>query len=590
MSSISESLRRLSPRGLLTGHSGASDAWLERGLIALCALWLVVTVAIPVWELIARSAQDAAGEFVGLRNYTAYFSNPNLFASLLNSLIVAGASTLISVTLGFVYAYSLTRTCMAIKPVLRAIGLIPLYVPSVAQGIALVYLFGNKGLVTTGFFGAVPGVDIGLYGPVGIILGEVAYCFPQAVLILTVALTLADARLYEASASLGASRLRTLWTVTLPGARYGLISAASVCFALAITDFGVPKVVGGQFNVLATDIYKQVIGQQNLTMGATISVVLLAPTAIAFLLDRLMQRQQTAALTARSTPLRPEPSPLRDWLALAICGCIGLGIASMVATIAFASLVDVWPYKLSPSLRHYDFSRVGGGGLGAFWNSLRVAGLTAIAGAVAVFGSAYLVEKLKRLAALRSFIYFASLLPMALPGLVLGLAYIFFFNKANWQIGNAVIPNPFNALYGTLAILVICNVIHFYTTGFFTASAALKQLDAEFEAVSASLSVPFYITFWRVTLPVCLPALLDIALYFFVNAMVTVSAVIFLYSPDLKLASVAIVNMDDAGDTASAAAMSTLIILASAGARALYEALTRRARTRAHAWTARVAG
>lgn len=559
-------------------------------MISLCALWLVVTVAIPVVDLIARSVQNARGEFVGLQNYAAYFSNAGLFASMSNSLVIASASTLISVALGFIYAFSLTRTCMAVKPVLRAIGLLPLYVPSVAQGIALVYLFGKKGLVTTGFFGAVPGIDIGLYGPVGIILGEVAYCFPQAVLILTVALTLADARLYEASASLRASRLRTLLTVTLPGVRYGLISAASVCFALAITDFGVPKVVGGQYNVLATDIYKQVIGQQNLTMGATISVVLLAPTAMAFLLDRLMQKRQSAVLTASSAPLQPKPSPLRDWLALAICACIGLGIVSMVATIAFASLVDVWPYRLTPSLRHYDFSRVGGGGLGAFWNSLRVAGFTALAGAVAVFGSAYLVEKLKRMAMLRSFIHFASLLPMALPGLVLGLAYIFFFNRAAWQIGDAIVPNPFNALYGTLGILVICNVIHFYTTGFYTASAALKQLDAEFEAVSASLSVPFYITFWRVTLPVCLPALLDIALYFFVNAMVTVSAVIFLYSPDLKLASVAIVNMDDAGDTASAAAMSTLIILASTGARALYEALTQPMRAQAHAWIARASG
>ena len=122
-------------------------------------------------------------------------------------------------------------------------------------------------------------------------------------------------------------------------------------------------------------------------------------------------------------------------------------------------------------------------------------------------------------------------------------------------------PIPFSFLYGTMAILVLANIVHFYTVGFMTATTALKQLDAEFEAVSASLRVPFYRTFWRITVPLCLPAILEIAMYYFINAMVTVSALIFLYPPNLKVASVAIVNMDDAGDTAAAAAMSALLIL-----------------------------
>jgi iron(III) transport system permease protein len=165
---------------------------------------------------------------------------------------------------------------------------------------------------------------------------------------------------------------------------------------------------------------------------------------------------------------------------------------------------------------------------------------------------------------------FASILPLALPGMVIGIAYIFFFNPLAWSVGPWRIPNPFSMLYGTMAILVLANVIHFFTVGYLTATTALKQLDREFEAISASLRVPFYSTFRRVTLPLCLPAVLEIALYFFVNAMVTVSAVIFLYSADFRLASVAIVNMDDAGDTAPAAAMSTLIILACLVVRLVY--------------------
>jgi len=163
----------------------------------------------------------------------------------------------------------------------------------------------------------------------------------------------------------------------------------------------------------------------------------------------------------------------------------------------------------------------------------------------------------------------------------------FFFNLLQWKFAGMAIPNPFSFLYGTMGILVLANIVHFYTVGFMTATTGLKQLDHEFEAVSESLGVPFYRTFWKVTVPLSLPALLEIAMYYFVNAMVTVSAVVFLYSPRLKLAAVAIVNMDDAGDTAAAAAMSVLVILTSVGVRLLYDLATRRFSRRAQAWRSR---
>jgi iron(III) transport system permease protein len=134
---------------------------------------------------------------------------------------------------------------------------------------------------------------------------------------------------------------------------------------------------------------------------------------------------------------------------------------------------------------------------------------------------------------------------------------------------------------------VLNSVAHFYTVSHLTATTALKQLDSEFEAVSASLKVPFYRTFWRVTVPVCLPAILDISIYMFVNAMTTVSAVIFLYSTDTKLASVAVVNMEDAGTTAAAAAMAMMIVYTSAGVRLLHALLTRGLSRRTQAWRKR---
>ena len=181
--------------------------------------------------------------------------------------------------LAFWFAYALNRSCMRFKGFFRLIAMAPILVPSLLPGIALVYLFGAQGVIKGLLFGA------SIYGPIGIIIGSVFFTFPHAFLIISTALAISDARLYEAAVSLKASAWKTFWTVTIPGARYGIVSAAFVVFNLVITDFGLPKVIGGQFNVLAVDIYKQVIGQQNFEMGAVVSVVLIIPAILAFAID-----------------------------------------------------------------------------------------------------------------------------------------------------------------------------------------------------------------------------------------------------------------------------------------------------------------
>ena len=563
------------------------DLWIKRLLILLVCCWLLVVVVLPLFQLLSKSFNNADGQFVGLANYVTYFSTPALFYSLYNSLFVSTVTTVVSVTLGFLFAYALTRTTISAKGFFKALAMMPLFAPTLLNGIALVYLFGRKGLITRGFFGTLPGIDIDLYGPVGIIISEVLFTFPQAVLILSIALTMTDARLYEAAESLGAGKARTFWTVTLPGVRYGLLSAVFVCFILAFTDFGAPKVVGGNYNILATDIYKQVIGQQNFTMGAVVSVVLLIPTVIAFIVDRIVQRKQVALIAAKSVPLVPQPHPLRDRLYLAFCGLIVFLIAGFYLTAAYASLVKVWPYTLTLGFWHYNFTGVGGGGYAAFFNSVRMSLYSAVFGTAITFCAAYLIEKTRQMNSLRQTAYFLSILPLALPGLVIGLAYIFFFNALGWQIGGLFVPNPFNFIYASMAILVISNIVHFFSVSFLTATTALKQLDREFETVSESMGVPFTKTFARVTVPVCIPAILEIGMYYFVNSMATVSAVIFLYSADIPLASVAVANMDDAGDVAPACAMSILILLTNLAVRIGYGLLTSKMKNRSQAWAVR---
>ena len=569
-------------RGLLEQID--TDLWIRRLLILLVCVWMVVMVLMPLFQLLLRSMVNPQGEFVGLANYIHYFKTPSLSRSLVNSLFVSLMTTLIAVGLGFVFAYALTRTCIPGKGIFKGLAMMPLFAPTLLNGIALVYLFGRKGLITRGFFGAIPGVDIHLYGPVGIIISEVLFTFPQAVMILTIALSMTDARLYEAADSLGADRLRTFFTVTLPGIKYGLLSAIFVCFILAFTDFGAPKVVGGNFNILATDIYKQVIGQQNFIMGSVVSVVLLIPTVIAFVVDRIIQRRQVSLIAAKSVPLVPVPRKTRDGIFLGYCGLISFLIIAFYGTALFASLVKVWPYTLDLGFWHYRFTGMGGGGYAAFFNSIRMSLYSAFFGTAIVFSAAYLIEKTRQMRQLRQTAYFLSILPLALPGLVIGLSYIFFFNARGWSLFGFFIPNPFGFLYATMGILVISNIIHFFSVSFLTATTALKQLDKEFETVSESLGVPFYKTFFRVTVPVCLPAVLEIGMYYFVNSMATVSAVIFLYSADIPLASVAIANMDDAGDVAPACAMSILVVVTNLLVRILYGWLTRGVKARSQAW------
>lgn len=540
-------------------------------IVALCAV-LVLIIALPLWALLSKSLEDTHGNFVGLANFVSYATTPTLFFSLLNSLAVASATTVIVVPLAFLYAYALRRSCIPAKGVFYAAAMIPVFAPSLLSGLALIYVFGNQGLLKSWMMGA------SLYGPVGIIAAETLYSFPHAMLILVTALALSDGRLREAADAMGTSRWRIFRTITLPGARYGVISAVFVVFTLVITDFGIPKVIGGQFNVLATDAYKQVVGQQNFPMGAVVGIILLVPAVLAFFVDRVVQRRQGAMLSARAVPYVPRPDRRRDLALLGFVGVIAFAIVSPYAIAFWGSFVKYWPYNLSLTLSNYNFAAVEPDGWKTYANSLLLASLTAVIGTALIFTGAYLIEKVKLYPRLRAFAQFLAMLPMAVPGLVLGLGYVFFFN-AGW--------NPLGFLYGTLTILVINTIAHFYTVGHITALTSLKQLDSEFESVSASLKVPFWSTFRRVTAPICMPAILDIAVYVFVNALTTVSAVIFLYGADTKLASIAIVHMDEAGAMASAAGMASIIMFTAIAVKLAHAGLDRLVFGRLQHWRQR---
>lgn len=512
-------------------------------LLLGCAV-LILLVLAPLYTLLSKSVENKAGDFVGLDNFVQYLSSSAFESAFFNSLWVAGLSTVVVVLLAFVAAWALTRTRLPFTGLIRGVLVIPILAPSLLSAISLVYLFGNQGVLKSWLLGA----DI--YGPIGVVLGSVFWTFPHALMIILTSMENADGRHYEAASSLKASPWRTFCTVTVPGARYGLVSAAFVVFTLVITDFGVPKVIGGQFNVLATDIYKQVVGQQQFEMGAVVSVLLLLPALLAFAADRYVQRKQVASFTAQSVPYKPTVNKTRDRLGGLLLLPTLVFILVVLGTAVYASFVTFWPYNLNLGLKNYQFDLMDGGGWGAYLNSIKMALGVMCLGTVLVFFNAWLMERTPQPSGLKGLFQLLAMLPLAVPGLVLGLSYIFFFNNPG---------NPLSVIYGSLFILILCTVAHFYAVSHLTAITTLKQLDREFEAVGESLKASRCRVLFTVTIPLCLPAILDVALYLFVNAMTTVSAVVFLYGHDSQLAAVAVLNMDEAGDTAGAAAMVVLI-------------------------------
>ncbi|HEV3345554.1 MAG TPA: ABC transporter permease subunit, partial [Methylomirabilota bacterium] len=212
-------------------------------LVALFAAVLYLFVLYPLLQVIWRSLLANDGTFVGVANYRRYFGTPAIAQSISNSFVVSVVSMAITVGLAFAYAYGLTRTRMPGRGFFRLVAMLPLFAPSLVQALAFIYVFGNNGIVTRA-----TGINVGIYGAKGIVLAEVFYCFPHAVLILVAALSATDARLYDAARTLGARPLKTFMTVTLPGVKFGLVSACFVVFTLVITDFGAPKAIGGKFS------------------------------------------------------------------------------------------------------------------------------------------------------------------------------------------------------------------------------------------------------------------------------------------------------------------------------------------------------
>jgi len=475
------------------------------------------------------------------QNFHKYFTTSYTLNALWHSLYVSFATTGIVTVIIFFFAYALTRTTISGKTFFRNIIMLPLVAPSIVQALALIYLFGRNGLITAHLLHT----KWNIYGATGIIVSEVLYCLPHAFVILYTTLAAVDIRLDEAAESLGASPFKVFTRITLPSAKYGIFSAAALTFNLTITDFGNPVVIGGNYNVLATEIYAQVTNLYRFDLGATISIILLVPSMMAFMFNYYISRKTFSMISGAAKPVIPPSRPLKKVLFSTYCSLVSFSIIVIFITVVLGSFVNIWPYDWSLTLRHYSFPSIAG--YSAIWTSVWVSLIVGVVGAFITLVAGYVMETRKPF--FKQAIYLLSVMPAAIPGLVMGLGYILAFNK------------PYYFFYGTPWIIIINIIICNFTLGILSSISNLRNIDPSIEEASISLGGDTLRTFFQIIFPLSRVAFFQNFVYFFMRSMTTISAVIFLVSATVHLAAIEIIMLDNDGWTASANAMCTCIIV-----------------------------
>ncbi|MBN2752346.1 MAG: ABC transporter permease subunit [Rhodospirillaceae bacterium] len=517
----------------------------DRLLLAICIgvplIGLALFFIYPLTTIAIKSLTTADGS-LGLANYLAILSSPSIATTTLNSVVLSLATTLICLVLGFAIAFALQRTALRGRGLVAVALALPMLAPSLVQGLGILFILGRNGLVHKW-----TGLPVDAYGFSGLLLSDVFYALPQAVLILQAALRHSDARYYDAAEIMGASRLRQFLDITLPNARFGLLSAGFVVFTVTITDFGNAAVIGGNFRVLATEIYAQVSGQMNFGMGAVVGMLLLLPTVAAVVIERVAAQRQFGGGSESAIPVEPDSLPIRDIpLGFAVHGC-AFAIMAVVITVIFASFVKLWPYNLEMTLKNYDITVAGG--YRPLWTTLEVSLGAALCGVILLFLLAFGMKRLPP--KLAKIAYLAAVLPVGVPGMVLGLSYVFAFN-----IGD----NLLGLLYGGSLLIALCNFYHYHSQGFLTMITGMRAVPAALEEAVSCLGGGLSSVLKDAVFPFIGATAVSVFFFLFMRSMVTLSAVIFLITPSLSVAAISVMRLDEAGFVSQAAAFSTCIM------------------------------
>ena len=503
------------------------------------AVWAAVVIFFAVCVLVPLFFVALAPSRADI---VSVLSSARWHVAMRNTAAVCLCSTVLSVAVGYAYAYAVERGDIFCGRFFSVVPVAHLVTPPFVGGLAFILLFGRQGFVTH----VLLGLDVSLYGFWGLLLAQTLCFFPIAYLICAQTLRGIGANVEQAARGMGAGGVRIFWSVTLPLSLPGILGAFLFIAVSVLSDFGNPMIVGGRFRVLAVEIYTQLTGWLNVGTSAVLGLVLVVPSVGLFILqDRMLRASaaRTATIGGKpsATPRRKARLAVRVCLT-AFCALISLAIVAQLAAIAAGAFQKLWGVNTSLTLNHV---RALARYLHEVRNSLAFALVSALLSTLIASLAAYLTHRTSL--PLRRSLDVLAQLPSAIPGSLLGLAIALAANRLHFRASSVLI--------------VIAMTVGFLPFSYRIMSAAYAQVRTTLDDGARSLGASPLRVFGTVLLPLAAGGLFSSFVYSFVRGVGTLSAVIFLVSFRTPLASVRILNLAEQGDWGKSAALALLLTL-----------------------------
>ncbi|MBA9028027.1 ABC transporter permease subunit [Peribacillus huizhouensis] len=473
-----------------------------------------VFLLFPLGTLFVRSFETNQG--LGISNYLSILSHKDLIEAFGNSIKVSSITAVITTILAFALAYAVncTRIYRPIKTVIKTGILIPMLLPTITYGFAIMYSFGNQGLLTKIFGQSL----FDIYGLNGLLIGYVIYTLPAAFLLINNSFKYIDKKFIIVSKLMGDGSLRSFMNTIVRPLWATLGGAFVLSFILSFTDFGIPASVGGTYAVVATQLYQVMLGSiPDFNQGAVIAILMLLPAVFGVLLLNYLEKLNFHYDKFSAIELMQHKG--RDISFGIISSAIIVAMLSVFAIMFIAPFLASYPYDITFTFKHVMDIFQSSDLVNVYKNSVIVAALTAVLGTLVAYGSAILNARTPLRG--KSTIDSISMITNTVPGMVLGLSYLLLFNGSS--------------LKGTFIIIILCNIVHFFTTPYLMAKNSLSKMNPSWETTGELLGDSWLKTIYRVILPNSASTVIEMISYYFINSMVTVSGIIFLVTAQTSL-------------------------------------------------------
>ncbi|MBQ8000878.1 MAG: ABC transporter permease subunit [Ruminococcus sp.] len=483
----------------------------QKIIIVFTGILFGIFLLLPMVTILFKSFCEDGN--VTFKFYANLFSDGSIVKAFGNSVLVSSVSGVITTVLAFIPAYAINYTNInrKIKKIISTLIMFPMLLPTITYGFAIIYSFGNQGLITK-FLG---GHFVDIYGMAGLIIGYVIYTLPVSFMLINNTMGYIDKKFMIVSRMMGDSRLKCfLATVITP-----LISTLAVSFiqsfTLSFTDYGIPAALAGNIELLSTRLYNEMLGSlPDFNTGSAVSIIMLLPSILSIILISVLNKYNIRY--SKISVVELSGNRARDIIFGLISAVIILCVLSVFAVIFIVPFVEQWPYRMNFSLEHITEIFSDDSLMSVCRNSLFVALLTSVFGTLIVYGTALVSARRSEHRRYGKLPDIISLITNTIPGMVLGVAYLLCFKGT--------------FMHNTFAILVICNIVHYFSSPYLMMKSSLEKLNAGWETTARLMGDSWIKTVLRIITPNAVSTLFEVFSYFFVNAMVTVSAVIFLAS------------------------------------------------------------